>query len=89
MQTRLGFLRRASSRRKADTEGDNSDASEAAAVVRRPKKGPAYQYSAHEDTAILRAFARSAPCPAPVPVCLPSLHVLILLLYALCSMPPA
>ena len=73
MQTHLNSLPRVSSRRKVDTEGDNSDASEAATVVRRPKKGPVYQYSAHEDTAILRAFARSAVCPDPVPVCLPSL----------------
>ena len=78
MQTHSETFPRVSSRRKVDTEGDNSDASEAAAVVRRPKKGPVYQYSAHEDTAILRAFARSAFCPGPVPVCvcLRLLHVL-------------
>lgn len=89
MQTRLNLLRRASSRRKVDIEGDNSDASEAAAVMRRPKKGPAYQYSAHEDTAILRAFARSASCAGSIPVFLPCLlHVLNSLLCLPCVTDP-
>lgn len=60
--SKRAFVCRVTARRTAGSDVD-SDADEAAVVVRRPKKGPAYQYSAHEDTAILRAFARSLSEP--------------------------
>ena len=46
-------------KRRADSDAEDSEA----AGQKRPKKTPAYKYTVDDDTAILRAFARSAPHP--------------------------
>ena len=47
-------------KQKVDSDAEESEPEAAGQTVKRPKKRPTYRYSVQEDTAILRAFARSA-----------------------------